>query len=1373
MTIRARELATRPEAHNQVVHPAKAAAIADASHEVTVTVTDPSLSMTVVVPQETAPVIAGNKLDPLTITTRKRGGDGEMGQERTGYVDLLTQNVGNTILLNMRFGEGAERLVAVLTRDGPGSDFKLHVSDRLPEADKFPAFLTKLGGKFGYVQITNVMTRPASEEGYSHTRVSWKYTAFYERTSGAPINRLKQDETAPEIISFVAEGQGDNATEDVTFTLGGIADRPILVLASSPGGDRPASADEFPLILPEEGSVRRWAWWNREDIIEYSRAAPMDRTATVDVDEGVVWRFVPIDVDGDYFKPAHGTAAPRGYGDIAAFINSYIRFKGDGGESWKPDHPYLEIVQARDSTDAPLFMAMPGSRDQVPVLELRLKEGATAPSSFNVTVMLLGTGQDMGANRVSVLLQITLADSNDTPPVFDHEAPDPVREDVALGINATTRGDGKVVYDAAATPDVACDSVIYSLNQNAGDDAGMFDIDDGSGEVWFTVAPNYETSETYSFTVIARVGDRDAEQTVTISVTNVNDTALTWAALGNVSVVEGVRDTGLVVTTAEKTDRAGRDVTYEIVDAEMRDIFEISSDGRLIFCGETDHDDGRPNSYAVKIRATSAPVRQGGITQTAEQTVTVTVTDVVDELLPLVRDDELATGDGLTAISDGAARLRKGTDAGKILCKVAVPTPDVDGNYVYVYLSGDDAGLFTIDGDGNLRLRAKADHEAKSSYDVTIHAREVTDEPTGHNLTEHPAKSGMVNDAEHKVTINVANINDQPTIIHGGDTRRPLVAENTINAVYEPQLSKDRAVTRTEWTLSGDDAHLFTVDELTGAVRFKVPPDYEDPQDKDGDNRYDVTLAVTTFDAGGREQSATQDIEINVFDVSIVIDGSPLHRLTISENHAEVITDMRFTIDEDDFDRVEVTTDGSHKNLFKVENHLAPNSHHLGYFSLKFKRPPNFETQHLDFGEEDAAGALYSVDVVITAFWADGTRKFARKSILISLQDDPEAPKISLERNSGFYILSTERRELRDTGYRIDASDEDGDPFTLSLNGNTHLRLNNGNQIWIKKKKIFDSDVSDSIAVQVKARETGPDGKTTILPFTIPIKRRLDDVDDMFRIVGDAVVPMDENLPVKTAAYTPSIAWGDGYESSMAVIWSLGGTHSDLLRIDAATGVVRFITSPDYESDLKVYSFTIMAEGVGGQLVNRKAVTINIQDVDDNAPSEMLIIDVHDDNEFTPAELERSENRKLAKIRFKDVDSQDGNDVETDRASRERFEIRPATHADDTIKEGAYRLWLKDGVALDEGSYTITITPVINGARVEDMQKTFTFTVVTKSEQAEAQPVGQKGNTLSHDPPSSNHPNGQPSGNQSTEVVEYPIIEPEHQNMVPQMLEIA
>src|SRR5215204_5620820 len=46
------------------------------------------------------------------------------------------------------------------------------------------------------------------------------------------------------------------------------------------------------------------------------------------------------------------------------------------------------------------------------------------------------------------------------------------------------------------------------------------------------------------------------------------------------------------------------------------------------------------------------------------------------------------------------------------------------------------------------------------------------------------------------------------------------------------------------YSLTGDDAVLFSIDQVTGDVRFKTSPDYEAPADLNHDNAYNVVFHV-------------------------------------------------------------------------------------------------------------------------------------------------------------------------------------------------------------------------------------------------------------------------------------------------------------------------------------------------------------------------------------------------------------------------------------------------------------------------------------------------------------------------------------------------
>ena len=382
------------------------------------------------------------------------------------------------------------------------------------------------------------------------------------------------NEQVTETIRLTAETTGGQMVDSrVDFTARGRSEMPLMILADTAPGT--AVSQEFALATRAPDDARHWNWWPLENVAGSRVAASGFRHGVTDPDDGLVLRFVPFYLEGVYFIPDGLAGAPRTYGDVEAFISRHIRLQIYESEQEPLIHRYYAITQARDPDGTPRFIQMPDSRDRMPVLELRLREDA--PSYPSSAVLTLFGAEPAGHPRgVPLTLQLALRieDENDRPPVFTSgDMADPVGEDVTPGAAAATRGDGTVIYRAEATPDVRNDTVAWRLKRDADDDSAMFGIDAASGAVWFVDAPDYEARTTYSFTVVASVGDQAAERQVTIAVTDVNDTPLTWRLPGDVRVVEGVRDTGLDVDTARGTDLAGREPRYEMSTAmaDLRD----------------------------------------------------------------------------------------------------------------------------------------------------------------------------------------------------------------------------------------------------------------------------------------------------------------------------------------------------------------------------------------------------------------------------------------------------------------------------------------------------------------------------------------------------------------------------------------------------------------------------------------------------------------------------------------------------------------------------------------------------------------------------------------------------------------------------------
>lgn len=156
---------------------------------------------------------------------------------------------------------------------------------------------------------------------------------------------------------------------------------------------------------------------------------------------------------------------------------------------------------------------------------------------------------------------------------------------------------------------------------------------------------------------------------------------------------------------------------------------------------------------------------------------------------------------------------------------------DADGNALSYSLSGTDAALFNIDrSTGAVTFRTAPDFEApadaggNNAYDVIVSASDGT-------LT-----------TSQNVTIAVTNLNDSaPVFTSGGAVS---VQENIAGVVYTAAATDADGSTLT-YSLSGTDAARFNIDSATGAVTFKVAPDFEAPSDAGGNGIYDVIVSAS------------------------------------------------------------------------------------------------------------------------------------------------------------------------------------------------------------------------------------------------------------------------------------------------------------------------------------------------------------------------------------------------------------------------------------------------------------------------------------------------------------------------------------------------
>jgi len=109
------------------------------------------------------------------------------------------------------------------------------------------------------------------------------------------------------------------------------------------------------------------------------------------------------------------------------------------------------------------------------------------------------------------------------------------------------------------------------------------------------------------------------------------------------------------------------------------------------------------------------------------------------------------------------------------------------------------------------------------------------------------------------LTIDLLPLISGPSGLAGAATSQTSINEK--NTLFVHGMAANEPVV---WSLAGgEDQSLFSIDTSTGDLMFISAPDFEDPEDQDGDNVYDVIVAAT--DSNGN--LASQQLSISVLDI--------------------------------------------------------------------------------------------------------------------------------------------------------------------------------------------------------------------------------------------------------------------------------------------------------------------------------------------------------------------------------------------------------------------------------------------------------------------------------------------------------------------------
>ncbi len=222
------------------------------------------------------------------------------------------------------------------------------------------------------------------------------------------------------------------------------------------------------------------------------------------------------------------------------------------------------------------------------------------------------------------------------------------------------------------------DTLIYSLS---GIDADAFNIDELTGLITFKIAPDFENplddgnDNIYLITVTVSDDIDTVTQDIIINILDVNESP-TITSNSTVNVEENTQ----FVLTITATDIDNNTLLYSISGGVDQALFTIDANsGVLSFLTGRDFenptDDDTNNTYIVNVTATDDGT--GNLTDT--QTITVTVTDVVENQAPVITSNATQNAD------------ENQTDA------FTITATDVDADTLTYSLTGVDSKDFSID----------------------------------------------------------------------------------------------------------------------------------------------------------------------------------------------------------------------------------------------------------------------------------------------------------------------------------------------------------------------------------------------------------------------------------------------------------------------------------------------------------------------------------------------------------------------------------------------------------------------------------------------------------------------------------------------------
>ena len=512
-------------------------------------------------------------------------------------------------------------------------------------------------------------------------------------------------------------------------------------------------------------------------------------------------------------------------------------------------------------------------------------------NEYVVTVRVADpSDSELTQSREEIEVTITVTDINEAPKITRSQA-DETEIDFQEHTGIVTPLRTFAATDEDSEDSFDDDTLTWTVVRGAStsrDDSQRFKIS-AEGALTFEAQPDYDSpwnsNNTYNVKVVVTDSDNnnDSEE-MTIAVRNENEDGTVTLSNRQAEVGTNITATltdedkisGIVTWEWTFTGRdtitltGGLTSTYRPLDTHMNTTLNVIAN----------YDDTEGTGKTARV---SDDLDHIGLVQPKP---TVSDPNTAPKFIDDPQCDQGTIGDE-TAVRTVTRQVDENTEANEEIGSLVMFCDAEDSNLTYS-LSGSNASSFDIArSTGQLTTKAKLDIEKKSSYRVTVTATDPSDD------------SSTVS-----VNIEVRPINEPPEFTKGATMTKYAEGDRGTHRVDTYTASDPENGTIT-WTLLGTDAEDFTFEG--SHLRFNQAPNYENPQDSDVDNDYEVTLR-----ASDGTTANDQNLAITVTVTNVDEDGEvTLTTLQPKEGFAITAT----LIDPDGGDGDQLPIDSNETNL--------------------------------------------------------------------------------------------------------------------------------------------------------------------------------------------------------------------------------------------------------------------------------------------------------------------------------------------------------------------------------------------------------------------------------------------------------------------------